>query len=207
MTSNTLSLPAAPFTQRSSASRLVMGRGVIATLAEELINLGIKRPMVLAGARTRESSLFNAVVQALGDSSWMDTQPVPAHSSANLVESLAIQAREKRVDGFVSIGGGSAVDTAKAVAILLAEGGELADHAIHFTPPSTLHAPVLSAPKLPIVAIPSTASGAEVTGSVGIRDASGAKLILSDPHVAARLVLLDAYASRDVPSSILSTLR
>lgn len=199
----TYSLPATPFTQRSPASRLVMGRGVIDTLASELSALGVRRPMVLAGARTRQSSLFAATVRGLGSLAWVDTAAIPPHSLASLVETLAVQARASGVDGFVSVGGGSAVDTAKAVAILLAEGGQVADHAVHFTPPSTLHAPVLRASKLPIVAIPGTASGAEVTGSVGVREASGAKLILSDPQVAARLVLLDAHAGRDVPAAVL----
>ncbi len=203
MTLHTYALPSTPFTQRSPASRLVMGRGVIDTLGAELAGLGIRRPMVLAGARTRQSSLFAAAMRGLGDLAWVDTAAVPPHSRAELVELLALQAQASRVDGFVSVGGGSAVDTAKAIAILLAEGGRVADHAAHFTPPATLNAPVLRAPKLPIVAIPGTASGAEVTGSVGVRDPSGAKLILSDPQVAARLVLLDAHAARDVPASVL----
>ncbi|GAA5235157.1 iron-containing alcohol dehydrogenase family protein [Verticiella sediminum] len=189
--------------QRSPASRLVMGRGVVGALAGELTTLGVSRPMVLAGARTRQSSLFASVAQALGSVPWVDTAAVPSHSRVDLVESLTVEARARDVDGFVSVGGGSAVDTAKAIAILLAEGGRLADHAVHFTPPATLRAPSLRAPKLPIVAIPSTASGAEVTGSVGIRDASGAKLILSDPQVAARLVLLDAHAGLQVSASVL----
>lgn len=203
MTMPSLVLPQQPFAQQSAACRLVMGNHVVAGLSTELARLGVKRPMVLAGKRTRQSALFASVVQALQGVAWIDTCAVPSHSMADLVEALARQARTEGSDGFVSVGGGSAVDTAKAIAILLAEGGQLADHAIRFTPPATLHVPALRAQKLPIVAVPSTASGAEVTASVGIRDADGTKLILSDPQVAARLVLLDPHANRHMPAFIL----
>ncbi|WP_158215381.1 iron-containing alcohol dehydrogenase family protein [Candidimonas nitroreducens] len=193
------------FVQRYPASRLVLGSGVIATLAAELAGAGIRRPMVLAGARTRQSNLYAHVMHALQGLPWLDTPPVPAHSSAELVEQLARLALAAQADGFVTVGGGSAADTAKAVAIVMAEGEPLARHAVRFTPPSTLVVPPLLKPKLPILAIPGTASGAEVTASVGVRDASGAKLLLSDPAVAARVVLLDPVANLCVPASLMCT--
>ncbi|MBV6306964.1 iron-containing alcohol dehydrogenase [Candidimonas humi] len=191
------------FVQRYSASRLVMGSNAIASLRSELAEAGILRPMVLAGARTRRSDMYARVEQSLEGVAWVDTRPVPAHSNVELVEDLTRQALEAGVDGFVAVGGGSAADTAKAIAIVMAEGGPLARHAVRFTPPSTLVAPALRKPKLPIVSIPGTASGAEVTASLGVRDASGAKLLFSDPAVAARVVLLDPSANLCVPAALM----
>ncbi|CAN5326969.1 iron-containing alcohol dehydrogenase [soil metagenome] len=188
---------------RSPATRLVMGNGVIDTLAAELEWPNLRLPMLLAGSRTRASSVFTRVMSALSGTQSRDTEAVPAHSSVALVEQLARLARDAQVDGFVAVGGGSASDTAKAVALLVAEGGRLADHAVRFTPPSTLIAPPLRAAKLPIVSIPGTASGAEVTPSLGVRDADGAKLLFTDVQLAARLVLIDPLANLEVPAALM----
>jgi alcohol dehydrogenase class IV len=191
------------FVERTSALRLVMGAGAIDMLGDELAALGISRPMILSGARMRESRLFARVLESLAGSRIELTAPVPAHSSVELVERLAEQARQAGVDGFVAVGGGSASDSAKAIALLLGEGGRLADHAVRFTPPATLIAPPLRAPKLPIVAIPGTASGAEVTVSLGIRDSGGAKLLFSDPRLAASLVVIDPRANLEIPAHLM----
>ena len=63
--------------------------------------------------------------------------------------------------------------------------------------------PVLQQPKLPIVSIPCTASGAEVTGSLGVRDANGAKLLFSDLRLASRVILIDPQANLHVPAALM----
>lgn len=198
-------LPALPsaLEHRSPATRLVLRDGVIESLRDELDALGIRRPLLLAGARTQASALFARVLQSLGDLPRLLADPVPPHSSVTLVEQLTAQCADAGVDGFVAVGGGSASDTAKAVALLKAEGGRLADHAVRFTPPATLMAPRLLQPKLPIVSIPGTASGAEVTASLGVRDADGAKLLFTDLRLAARLVLVDPQANLEVPAALM----
>ncbi|HST45969.1 MAG TPA: iron-containing alcohol dehydrogenase [Luteimonas sp.] len=191
------------FVHQSPATRLVFGAGAVDALRAELPLLRIRRPMLLAGARTRDSALFARVLSALDGRFHLLADAVPAHSSVALVERLAAQARHAGIDGFIAVGGGSASDTAKAVALLLSEGGRLADHAVRFTPPATLVAPPLRADKLPIVAVPGTASGAEVTASLGVRDEDGAKLLFSDIRLAARLVLVDPAANLDVPAALM----
>jgi len=191
------------FVHRSPATRLVLGDGCIARLGDELGGLGIHRPLVLTGTRVRTSALYRHAHEVLAAMDYVLADPVPAHSSVPLVESLAARVRAEGVDGFVAIGGGSASDTAKAVCLLAAEGGRLADHAVRFTPPSTLVAPPLRAPKLPIVSIPGTASGAEVTPSLGVRDEEGAKLLFTDFQLAARLVLIDPAATLDIPAALM----
>lgn len=191
------------FVHRSAATRLVLRDGAIDDLRVELGTLGIYRPLLLGGARVQRSALFARVVLALGDLPYSRAEPVPAHSSVSLVERLAAEAKATGIDGFIAVGGGSASDTAKAIALLMAEGGRLADHAVRFTPPATLIAPPLPAPKLPIVAIPGTASGAEVTASLGVRDADGAKLLFTDIQLAARLVLIDPHANLEMPAALM----
>jgi alcohol dehydrogenase len=114
--------------------------------------------------------------------------------------------RELAVDALVAVGGGSASDTAKAIAILLAEGGEIADHASRFEPPDRFMPKPLRNPKLPIIAIPTTASAAEVTAGLGVRDPdTGVKLLFSDVKLAARVIILDPEANLEVPASLMAT--
>jgi alcohol dehydrogenase len=119
------------------------------------------------------------------------------------VTETARLARQLGTDGFISIGGGSASDSAKAVALLLAEGGELAQHAIRFTPPDQLMAPVLKQPKLPIIAVVCTASGSEVTPSLGVSDDHGKKLLFQDLQLTPRVVIIDPVANLEVPIALM----
>lgn len=162
--------------------------------------MGVARPLVLSGPRTARSPAFERAVASLDAMDAAVFAEVPQHSSTEAVSSVVGLASRHRADCFVAIGGGSVSDTAKAAALWLAEGGELAQHATHFTPPATLVAPELAVAKLPIAAVPCTASGAEATASAGVRTADGRKLIFSDIKLAARLILLDAEANTAVPA-------
>ena len=193
----------ASFIHRTPSSRVVFGSGSIAGLAAELALLNIKRPMVLSGVRTGTSPMHAAVRAALTGMDCVWFSEVPAHSSVAVVEHLVAQAGGEQVDGFLAVGGGSTSDTAKAVALLLAEGGRLQDHATRFTPPDQLHAPELHRPKLPIAAVPSTASAAEVTPGLGVRTKAGAKLLFSDLQLAARLIVIDPAANVSVPVALM----
>lgn len=191
------------FLHRSPQTRVIARPGACAQLGEELAELGVCRPLVLAGRRTARSPAYQQSVAALDGLEVAAFTEIPQHSSVAALEAVMLLAREHRTDGFVAIGGGSPSDTAKAAALWLAEGGELEAHATRFTPPATLMIPELKAAKLPIAAVPCTASGAEVTPSCGIRTADGRKLLFSDLKLAARLIMIDPAANTAVPASIM----
>ena len=194
---------AAEFVQRTPAMKTVVREDAVDALAAELGLLRVRRVLLVCGGSVRRSPLHACVLHQLEGMEVLQADDVPAHSSVELVERLARQAAERGIEAVVAVGGGSSSDTAKAVVLLMAEGGRLADHASRFTPPAQLHIPVLAQPKIPIVTIPCTASGAEVTPSLGIRDADGRKLLFTDPQLASRVVLLDAKANLDVPVALM----
>lgn len=190
------------FAHRTPASRLVFGQGVIDRLADELRELGVQRPIVVAGARTGASRVYAMTQRALAGLDYAEQTGMPEHSPIDHVRRLCDLARSHRADGFVAVGGGSASDACKAAALWLAEGGDLAQHATRFIPPDSLHSPPLPADKLPVIAIPTTLSAAEVTAGGSVRTDDGRKLVLVDPKVAARLILIDPLASLEVPAPI-----
>ncbi len=191
------------FVQRTPAMKTVMREDAVDALGAELALLRVQRVLLVCGGSVRRSPLHGRVLRQLEGMDVLQADDVPAHSSVELVERLARRAVERGIEAVVAVGGGSSSDTAKAVVLLMAEGGRLADHASRFTPPAQLHVPVLARPKIPIVTIPCTASGAEVTPSLGIRDAEGRKLLFTDPQLASRVVLLDPRANLAVPAGLM----
>lgn len=193
----------ASFAHQSLCTRVVSKPDAVRELAAELARLGCRRPVLLSGARTAASGLYASARQSVRELKIVEYTDIPQHSSVEVVSTVARLAREHDADALVSVGGGSIVDTAKAAALLLAEGGPLEKHASRFVPPDTVVLPPLLRRKLPIVAIPTTASGAEVTGSVGVRTAEGTKLLFSDVQLASRVILLDPVANLEVPADVL----
>src|SRR5690606_32770352 len=111
-------------------------------------------------------------------------------------------ARAHAADGIVSFGGGSASDLAKGVALALAEGPHIEAFALR-REPGGASARASTAPKLPIAALPTTLSGAEVTPGFSLTRADAYKLLFRDPELAARLVVLDPLLLADAPAGML----
>ena len=188
-----------------TASRVVLKPNALDDLGAEVDSLGCRRVMLVCGSNTARTALFRRAREVLGSRVVATLDNVVEHSSTVLVTQAADIAREANVDGFVAVGGGSSSDTAKGIAILLAEGGQIEDHASRFVPPGTFYPKELHQPKLPIVAVPSTASGAECTPGLGIKNAAGEKRLFWDVKLACRLILLDPVANVEAPASLMAT--
>ncbi len=195
--------PTQPFASQSFLTRVVMRAGASLDVRQELAQLGRARPLVLSTPGMATRAGYANIIQSLDGIAYRQCNQIPEHTDESVALQIVAQAREHQADAIVAIGGGSTSDTAKGVAMLLAEGGAFADHASRFEPPRTVHTPRLNQPKIPIITIPFTASGAEVTGSFGIRGADGYKMLFSDPQVASRVVLLDPALNVSVPASIM----
>ncbi|OZI73701.1 hypothetical protein CAL24_17785 [Bordetella genomosp. 2] len=199
----TMPTESARYVHQALRTRLVFGPGVLAEAGREVAALGCRRPLVLASRRSRAMPAYAGLLASLAGAEVAESVDVPAHSSPQAVTAATQALSAHGADCLVAFGGGSVVDTAKGAALLAADGGDLAAHATRFEAPATLHAPPLLRAKLPIVAVPLTASGAEVTPSCGVRTAAGEKLLFWDPRLASRVVLLDPALNLAVPASIM----
>ncbi len=178
------------------------GAGCAQGLRQELTALGSKRPAVLMQSRMAASEKWTALRQTLAGIPLHIFDSVPSHGSVAWVEEAAAALADAQVDSIVAIGGGSVSDSAKALAMLLAEGGRLQAHVTHFTPPSTVVIPARTRPKLPIIALPTTASAAEVTPSFGVREGEH-KLLFWNRQLASTTVLIDPQLSSDIPLALM----
>lgn len=188
----------------AAASRVILWPGAINALPEEIDRLDCARLMVLCGGSTRRSKLYSSVVTRLGHRVVATVDDVTAHTPEDKVMAGAALARDRACDGFVAIGGGSASDCAKAISIVLAEGSHISEHASSFTPPDKFVPKELLRPKLPVIAIPTTASAAEVTPGLGVRSGSGRKMLFWDTKLTSRLIVLDPQANIEVPASLMA---
>ena len=173
-------------------------RGAANGLADELAALGCTCPVVLMQQRMADSAAWSQLRSTLAHVHPHVYTSVPTHGSVEWIETVVRDLHGSGCDSIVALGGGSVSDSAKALAMLFAEGGRLADHATRFTPPATADIPVRTQLKLPIVALPTTASGAEITPSFGIRSGSH-KLLFWNRNLAATTVIIDPELSRDIP--------
>lgn len=187
-------------------TRVVLAEGAVEHIAEHVERAGGTRVMLVCGGKTGRTRLVAQAKAALGARLVAAFESIVEHSSTSLVEEGARLATEKRADLLLAIGGGSASDSAKAIAIVLAEGGPLARHHTVFVPPDRYIQQPLPNPKLPIVVIPTTLSAAEVSPGLGIRDeANGKKLLFWDIKLAPRLILLDPAANVEVPVGVMAS--
>lgn len=183
-----------------------IGPGAVCGLADELRVLGTRTVGLIGSRRALASCAGDAVREQLANVEIVaEFGAVTPHAPMTDTENIARAFAGDLPDALVAVGGGSASDTAKAVAILLAEGGSLADHCSRFIPPDRLEHVNLPAPKIPVVAVATTLSGAEITPGGGSTDPLGTKRVFWDPKVAARVVVLDAELVVEAPDDLITT--
>ena len=203
--------PAAAFPSFEVARlpRLVVGPGRVAELPALVAAFG-QRVLLVTGARSfRESAAWAPLVAALDEAGlgW-DHVAVAGEPSPELVDGAVAARRDDPPDVVVGIGGGSALDTAKAIAGLLRSGTVVLDHlegvgrGVPYLGPTT-----------PFIAVPTTAgTGTEVTKNAVLSGrlpnaAPGRppfKKSFRDERMVARAVVLDADLLATCPPAVVA---
>ncbi len=169
-----------------------------ALLAAALDRAGARRAVVVTTASVAANpALAGAVEKSLGARLAGRLPAISQHAPVREVAALVAAARDLGADAFVSIGGGSPIDAAKAAAWSLASGIDLAA-------PGALEAAraVRLAGKrvLPHFAVPTTLSVAERSGSAGF-SSEGAhdKIGVAAPELIPAAVFYDAALALHTP--------
>jgi alcohol dehydrogenase class IV len=152
--------------------RVVFGAGTRATLAGEVERLAARRVLVLCTPTRRE--LAESVASGLGERVVGTFAGATMHVPVDVARAACVAANTRRADCCLAVGGGSTIGLAKAVAL---ETG------------------------LPIVAIPTTYAGSEMTPIYGLTDAGG-KTTGRDERVLPRTTIYDPELTLDLPATI-----
>jgi alcohol dehydrogenase class IV len=150
---------------------LRIGGGAFAETPRILVDLGLKRPLIVTDSFLSKQGLADrlADILKLGDSVRVFSGAVPDPTSGSVEAGLAYL-KEQDHDSVIGLGGGSSIDTAKAIAVLAVHGGPMRKFKAPFQQ---------NEPGLPIIAIPTTAgTGSEATRfTIVTDDASGEKML------------------------------
>lgn len=184
---------------------VVCGAGLTSTLSQYLANHGVERAMIITGnTLANKTDLVDRIEEYAGGRVAHVYSSSKQHVPRSSVLEAAQLAREINADGLISFGGGSPNDTAKAVAIALAEDirdvGEFDRVRIKFQYPDQLEIPPVSGECPPIFAIPTTLSAGEFTHFAGITDEERqVKDLYIDKKLTAKTVFLDPELTLATP--------
>ena len=145
--------------------KIVAGHDALEKIPDLLIERGAKKPLVITDKGVAGAGLIDIVSRALGDRVQADliADDVPPHSDLRVVNRLARLYRDNACDAIIAVGGGSVMDTAKGINIVVSENAE---DLMAFSGVGALKRPLK-----PLVAVPTTAgTGSEVTQVAVIKD-------------------------------------
>ena len=193
-----------PFRHLVPALRLHHGGDSLAELPRELQRVGSRRAVIVCGASlARDAASLGAIRSAMGDLCAGVFAGVQAHSPLPSVLLAAKHLRELQADAVVAVGGGSAVVTARAAAIVLAEGTDVHALCTSRDAGGALRSPKLPAPKLPQWVVPTTPTTATLkAGSAVLDPADGGRLALFDPKTRAQAVFVHPLLLATAPRAL-----
>ncbi len=173
---------------------VLFGAGSLEGLAGEVERVGGRRVLVITGrSLATRTTVIDVVTRALGPLHVATFDGIGEHAPREGVARAVAAARAHAADTLVSVGGGSPIDAAKAVALELSGDGD-----------GGAGAGVIP----PHIAIPTTLSAAEFSHLAGVTDEAGgpgarpAKAGFADPRVAPRGVILDAALTLSTPERL-----
>ena len=177
----------------ATAGRVLAGPGRAAELPGVLAGLG-SRVLVCTGANPAR---HDGLLAGLGLPTAV--LEVGAEPTVGLARAGVRAAREHGADVVVSIGGGSVIDTGKAIAMLLGNGGDPLDYL------EVIGAgQAITRPAVPCVAVPTTAgTGAEVTANAVLASPEHRlKASLRSPLMIPRVALVDPHLTVSCPRAV-----
>ncbi|MEU9880933.1 maleylacetate reductase [Streptomyces phaeochromogenes] len=163
------------FAYQALPMRVVFGVGMLAKLPDEVDRLDLRRVLVLCSPE--QEAVGRLVADVLGDQAAGVLAEARMHVPVEVADRARELAAELRADGCVAVGGGSAVGLGKAIAL---------KHG------------------LPLIAVPTTYAGSEMTPVWGLTE-NGVKLTGRDDRVLPRSVVYDPELTLTLPAGLSAT--
>ena len=177
--------------------KVCFGVGSIGRIKDEAAKLGARRALIVTDPGVYKAGLVGLVKEPLSQANisvdvFSEAEPEPTLPRMN---AIAGDLRGKRYDLLLGLGGGSSLDTAKALSVLLAHGGKAEDYLGNDKVPG---------PGIPLFTLPTTAgTGSEVTNLAIFGDpAKQLKLAIISSHLLARVAVVDPVLTYNCPPRV-----
>lgn len=184
------------FRYTSYAQEIIFGAGSLAQLADAVERFQLRRLMLCATSSLRRGGWIKLIEQALGSRLVAIYEHVQPHvPDFQVTEALEV-ASENEIDALIGMGGGSPIGMAKALSVALEE--RLTGQPARATIP-------IDQPRIPVIAIPTTYAGSEMTPTFGITYHNNDithKITLTDSKITPKLVIYDPVLTLDLPPEI-----
>lgn len=178
-------------------TKILFERGLAKKISSFLAPCQISKPLILTDKGIKNAGILQGILDSLENGRfdyivYDEIEPNPKDKNCDLI---AKYANEHGVDGIIAIGGGSVLDTAKAVGIVMTHGGSIND----WEGDDTLQRDIT-----PLICIPTTAgTGSEATNIAVITDTERKiKMGIVDDRIAPKLSILDPELTQTLPPSI-----
>ncbi len=179
--------------------KVISGYKALETIPFELSRLGAKRPIIITDKGVSQAGLIKHVVDSFGGTDTVIGaifDETPQDSSNVVVNQIADIYRAQNCDSIIAVGGGSAIDTAKGVNIVITEN---TDDLLKFMGNYRLNKPMK-----PFVVIPTTAgTGSEVTMVAVIANPEkNVKMAFTSDLLLPKFTVLDPRMTASMPPKI-----
>ncbi|QUJ69995.1 iron-containing alcohol dehydrogenase (plasmid) [Photobacterium sp. GJ3] len=174
-----------------------IGAGALDKVADMMALLACSQPLIVTDQVMSELGYVKRVQNSLAAKGmacgvFLDTEPEPTEAS---ILPAVDQVVTGQYDCLIALGGGSAIDSAKAIGLLAQHGGKMQDYKVPH---------VVTEAILPVIAIPTTAgTGSEVTRVTIITDQeTDEKMLCMGPGLIPRAAIIDYELTLSVPARI-----
>ncbi len=176
--------------------RIVFGPGVAPGAPDAAASLGTRAFVITGGDPDRAAWLFKACAEKRLPTVQFSVRGEPTLAA---VRAGTAAARGARCDVIIAVGGGSVLDSGKAIAAVLSNGGDPLDYLEVIGGGQTLRKPAL-----PCIAVPTTAgTGAEVTRNAVLASSEhGVKASLRSPHLLPTVAVIDPELMQSMPPGV-----
>lgn len=180
-------------------TRIVFGANASQKIGEEAKMLGFSKILVVTDENFSKLPVFDTVTGYISDSglSFRVFKDLKGEPDTEIAETGARFLREAETDGIVGIGGGSAIDLAKALSVMGTNPGAVTDY---------MGMGRVKKPPLPLIAIPTTAgTGSEVTGvSVLTESQEKFKGAIVSPMLPPKVSIIDPVFLTTLPPRVIA---
>ena len=172
--------------------------GAIKLLKQECVRVGITKPLVITDAGVKAAGILQTALDELAGMTVAVFDQTPSNPNEAAVLAAAALYKIAGCDGLIAVGGGSAIDCAKGVAITATHEGLLTSYA-------TIEGGSLNITDraAPLIAVPTTSgTGSEVARGAIIIVADGRKLGFHSPHIIPKAAICDPELTLGLPAHL-----